>query len=220
MQLDLISRATPLNNWLILPVLILIILLIFFKNQKRGWLFLVKSYFSYYYFRQLEKDENFNQEPQNTIKFISSILLISTTYYLCSLNQEKSYFFQVLTGFISFNVLYYIISVLSGFFFNKRELFNEYWFFYRHFINSIAIILTPFIFYLIFYPINSNDLQVGFNLFSALLIVLITLFSSRVINVFKKGLQLEVSLFHLILYLCTLEILPLLGFIWVFNLET
>ncbi|MDB4710680.1 hypothetical protein OAF16_03020, partial [Flavobacteriales bacterium] len=67
MQLDLISRATPLNNWLILPVLILIILLIFFKNQKRGWLFLVKSYFSYYYFRQLEKDENFNQEPQNTI---------------------------------------------------------------------------------------------------------------------------------------------------------
>ena len=216
MQLDLISRATPLNNWLILPVLILIILLIFFKNQKRGWLFLVKSYFSYYYFRQLEKDENFNQEPQNTIKFISSILLISTTYYLCSLNQEKSYFFQVLTGFISFNVLYYIISVLSGFFFNKRELFNEYWFFYRHFINSIAIILTPFIFYLIFYPINSNDLQVGFNLFSALLIVLITLFSSRVINVFKKGLQLEVSLFHLILYLCTLEILPLLGFIWVF----
>ncbi len=220
MQLDLISRATPLNNWLILPVLILIILLIFFKNQKRGWLFLVKSYFSYYYFRQLEKDENFNQEPQNTIKFISSILLISTTYYLCSLNQEKSYFFQVLTGFISFNVLYYIISVLSGFFFNKRELFNEYWFFYRHFINSIAIILTPFIFYLIFYPINSNDLQVGFNLFSALLIVLITLFSSRVSNVFKKGLQLEVSLFHLILYLCTLEILPLLGFIWVFNLET
>ena len=201
MQLDLISRATPLNNWLILPVLILIILLIFFKNQKRGWLFLVKSYFSYYYFRQLEKDENFNQEPQNTIKFISSILLISTTYYLCSLNQEKSYFFQVLTGFISFNVLYYIISVLSGFFFNKRELFNEYWFFYRHFINSIAIILTPFIFYLIFYPINSNDLQVGFNLFSALLIVLITLFSSRVINVFKKGLQLEVSLFHLILIL-------------------
>ncbi len=220
MQLDLISRATPLNNWLILPVLILIILLIFFKNQKRGWLFLVKSYFSYYYFRQLEKDENFNQEPQNTIKFISSVLLISTTYYLCSLNQEKSYFFQVLTGFISFNVLYYFISVLSGFFFNKRELFNEYWFFYRHFINSIAIILTPFIFYLIFYPINSNDLQVGFNLFSALLIVLITLFSSRVINVFKKGLQLEVSLFHLILYLCTLEILPLLGFIWVFNLET
>jgi hypothetical protein len=219
MQLDLISRATPLNNWLILPVLILIILLIFFKNQKRDWLFLVKSYFSYYYFRQLEKDENFNQEPQNTIKFISSVLLISTTCYLCSLNQEKSYFFQVLTGFISFNFIYYISTVLSGFFFNKRELFNEYWFFYRHFINSIAIILTPFIFYLIFYPINSNDLQVGFNLFSALLIVLITLFSSRVINVFKKGLQLEVSLFHLILYLCTLEILPLLGFIWVFNLE-
>ena len=129
MQLDLISRATPLNNWLILPVLILIILLIFFKNQKRGWLFLVKSYFSYYYFRQLEKDENFNQEPQNTIKFISSILLISTTYYLCSLNQEKSYFFQVLTGFISFNVLYYIISVLSGFFLIKESYLMSIGFF-------------------------------------------------------------------------------------------
>ena len=220
MQLDLISRVTPLNNWLILPVLLLIILLILFKNQKRGWFFLVKSYFSYYYFRQLEKDENFNQEPQNSIKFISSILLISVLYYLCSLNQDKNYFFQISLVFISFNVLYYIITVISGFLFNKRELFNEYWFFYKHFINSTAIISIPFVFYIIFYPITSNDLQVGFNLFSALLIVLITLFSSRVVNVFNKGLQLEVSLFHLILYLCTLEILPLLGFIWVFNLET
>ena len=45
MQLDLISRATPLNNWLILPVLDFDNTFDFFKNQKRGWLFLVKSYF-------------------------------------------------------------------------------------------------------------------------------------------------------------------------------
>jgi hypothetical protein len=219
MQLDLVSRVTPSNNWLVLPVIGLIIVLIIFKNNKRPWGFIVKSYFSYYYFRQIEKDENYNQQPQSALKFLSSILLLSIAFYLFNAGQEKMFFLQIAAVFLAFNFCYYLFIVLSEYFFERKSAFNEYWLYYKHYINSSAILLVPFIFYLIFYPHKATNFQLDFNLYSILLLALATLFSSRIFNVFKKGLQLEISLFHLILYLCTLEILPLFIFLWFFNLK-
>ena len=214
MQLDLISRITPHNNWLVLPVLGVIILLIIFKNNKRSWSFMAKSYFSHYYFRQIEKDENYDQQPQSAIKFLSSIFLLAIAFYLFEGKQQKLFFLQTAIGFLGFNFLYYLVIIFSGYFFDKKNLFKEYWLYYKHYVNSAAIILVPFIFYLIFYPNKAANFQLEFNVYSSLLIVLITLFSSRILNVFKKGLEQEVSLFHLILYLCTLEFLPVFVFLW------
>ena len=219
MQLDLISRITPSNNWLILPVIGLIILLIIFKNNKRNWSFIAKSYFRYYYYRQIEKDENYNQQPQSAIKFLSSIFLLAIAFYLFNEGQEKIFFLQTTVAFLLINFIYYLTTIISGYFFDKTHIFKEYWLYYKHYVNLAAIMLVPFIFYLIFYPNKTTNFEADFNVFSMLLIVFITLFSSRVVNVFRKGLQLEVSLFHLILYLCTLEILPLFVFLWFFDIK-
>jgi hypothetical protein len=126
---------------------------------------------------------------------------------LVPLNDILSYlvYAGILTGFL---VLRYIASHLIGYIFNKHSEFREY-------LHQLLLIHKSLGVYLLIPVIGiayvGDDLRVYLIYLSALMAL------AAVVLRIGKGLKIilnnkDVLIFYLILYLCTLEILPLLLF--------
>jgi hypothetical protein len=92
-----------------------------------------------------------------------------------------------------------LIGVTSG----EKEVFSEYllgvYQFYR-FSSSFIFVVLVVLTYTTIFPVKTC--------FSAGVIVIATLYMMRVIRLFIIFINKNISLFYLILYLCALEILP------------
>ena len=201
MESELITRIIAPNNWLLIPVLASLVLLVVLKNKKRSNLFLIKSIFSYHDFKQL------NKEQQNqSLKFFTAVLLMSVLISVL-LYQQVSFaffiksFFTVALCFFG----YLLISKSLGYLFENQPLFKENITYFTHFILTISIISIPIISYLI---ISKNN--ISYAVFFAYLLVVFVLYIIRLFTLYTTGRQQRFLLIHLILYLCTLEILPVL----------
>jgi hypothetical protein len=99
----------------------------------------------------------------------------------------------------------YIIMSLTGYFFDKQKLFSAYLF--QHFLNNkvLGIILIPIALGIAY----SRDLFLDILVYFSLVIVAIGLIM-KMIRAVQFIFKNVISLFYLILYLCILEILPVL----------
>jgi hypothetical protein len=99
----------------------------------------------------------------------------------------------------------YILTSLTGKIFNQEVYFREYLYHILIIYKNIGIVFIPIVFCIAYIQEN---LRIYFIIFALALLVLTYLFR------FVKGLQLiikkDVLIFYLILYLCTLEIMPVL----------
>ena len=102
-------------------------------------------------------------------------------------------------------VLRYIISHLTGIIFNYHKLFKDYLSQILIIYKIAGIVLIPIIMAVAYLP---DNLRIY------LIITGLVMLSAGVLFRFVKGIQLifnkDLSIFYLILYLCTLEILPVL----------
>ena len=99
----------------------------------------------------------------------------------------------------------YILILLTGQIFNRQTLFREYLYHILIIYKNLGIFFIPVVFCIVY--INEN-LRIYFIILALVLIALAYVFR------FFKGFQLIIKkdalIFYLILYLCTLEILPVL----------
>ena len=213
MNVDLIARILPAYNWLLLPIFLLSFGLVFFRRNNKGLLFLAKSTISYYHYKQLDKQINQPQQPHATIQLISALLLIVINAFLI-LNQTNGTpkFFEVFVAIVFCFMYVNLLTFISIFLFEIKQVFYDYLSYYKHFLYCLATITIPFSLWFVFYPENGDIFVFGFNTQTVLLIVFSTLFIGRVFQLFFQALYLKFSLFHIILYLCTLEILPFFMF--------
>ncbi len=117
--------------------------------------------------------------------------------------------FKLFTSFIglllSLMLLRSILMRLIGYIFNRYSLFSEFIFHFFIYNKLLGIALTPFI---LFIPYTLGLPRIIL-IYTALFVVGI-IYILKIIRVIIFSIKNVVLLFYLILYLCTLEILPVL----------
>jgi hypothetical protein len=148
---------------------------------------------------------------ESTIKNLVSFFIIgifaysAATYYDIIPPSISSLLFWVIAvaGIIAAVTIRHLVCLLIGAASGEREVFSEYllgvYQFYR-FSSSFIFIIIILLTYTTIFSVKTC--------FSAAIIVITTLYLMRVTRLFIIFINKNISLFYLILYLCALEILP------------
>ena len=206
MEIDLLLRPVSPNNWLILPLLVIVVLWASLKNKKRDLFFLVKTIFNHHDFKQLVKEQQ--SQSYSVIKLMSSSIIASI--FIAVWTSEKVLVGQFILYFLlaaTYFLVYISVTWLAGLLFEYQTIVKENTEYFIHFFFSISIVSIPIIVYLILY--ENKISMVVLLLYSLFVLVL---YLVRLGTLYLKGKQQGFLLIHLILYLCTLEILPMLLF--------
>ena len=206
MEIDLLLRPISPNNWLILPLLVIVVLWASLKNKKRDLFFLVKTIFNHHDFKQLVKEQQ--SQSHSVIKLMSSSIIASI--FIAVWISEKVLVSQFILYFLlaaTYFLVYISVTWLAGLLFENQTIVKENTEYFIHFFFSISIVSIPLIVYLILY--ENKISMVVLLLYSLFVFVL---YLVRLGTLYLKGKQQGFLLIHLILYLCTLEILPMLLF--------
>ncbi|WP_411556562.1 DUF4271 domain-containing protein [Lutibacter sp. TH_r2] len=202
------------DNWItfsFLIILILIALLRFVYNERLvniSTLFFSKKYLLIYFNKENNSVRNLFQITLFIVQIltISILIYLSSTIFLSSVLIEKglkTYVFIVLGVLFYFSVRYLIGKFIS-FIFNLNFLHNKLIYEKTNYLNNLILWILPFL-VLSFYNPLSNNLPLKFTIIITV-ILLIMRYILLVIN--NKKLVFN-SLFYFILYLCALEIAPL-----------
>jgi hypothetical protein len=114
--------------------------------------------------------------------------------------------YAVYTGILTALLLVrYILTSLTGSIFNRQEYFREYLYHVLVIYKNLGIVLIPVVFCIAYIQEN---LRIYFIIFALGIIAAAYLF--RFIKGFQIIIKKDVLIFYLILYLCTLEIIPVL----------
>lgn len=162
----------------------------------------------------------FRKNPKRISKYFSLNYILTTSTFLTSsiiyfeiLPLVNIPLFTLLTAILIF--LFYLLhklanTLISGLF-SMQSLGKEYNFTLKIFNQSLGVILTPLILLIGFtdYP----EIAIGFGIFAFVSILIL-----RVIRFVKINFQNNVNIFYLFLYLCTLEIIPVLLVLKIINL--
>lgn len=201
-----------------------VMVLIAFSVMILGYLFsafntrfiaFIKTSLTIRFVNQLSREEYSLSHP--TSIFLSVNFFITTSMYILQLISSKKIFlsfidfsftsYLLIVGFV-FTVYLVKISVLKilGYVFDKVVLVNEYVFIIFLINQLIGIGFIPVIIFIAYGEQSFQNIFIyaGFTLFVLAFLIkvgrgAITIFSGR-----------EMSVFYLFLYICTLEILPLL----------
>ena len=206
MEIDLLLRPISPNNWLILPLLVIVVLWASLKNKKRDLFFLVKTIFNHHDFKQLVKEQQ--SQSYSVIKLMSSSIIASI--FIAVWISEKVLVSQFILYFLlaaTYFLVYISVTWLAGLLFENQTIVKENTEYFIHFFFSISIVSIPIIVYLILYE---NKISMVVLLVYSLFVLV--LYLVRLGTLYLKGKQQGFLLIHLILYLCTLEILPMLLF--------
>jgi hypothetical protein len=127
--------------------------------------------------------------------------------YKLNMGFNKSYsvflacFALIVIYFLAKRIVYFILGVLTE---NKAEV-QEYIFSITVFNRALGVFLLPVTTIIAFIPIKKVEILLFFGM--AIILIFYILSLSRGIKIFLKK---QFSILYLILYLCTLEFLPLL----------
>lgn len=208
-EFNLIEKQIQLDwlNWIVILLCLISII--------------VSRVSDYSYIQNLfKRNNNFNTNAI-TLKKLSSLSLLFNYYLIISLFiwqyiiitnnnlfSQSVLFFILITGVISLSVFKFIIIFIIDTLFLQRNHFHIK--LHLSYYQILGIVLVPL--YILSYKldmfltndINKADVYVIF----AVIVVLITVI--REIKSLFTALKNRISLFYIILYLCTLEILPLI----------
>lgn len=208
------SSTFSSETWLMGLLLAILFLFALIKLQFSSKLSMhFQSIFSFQYFSKLFKEQNtLNLRLGQLLSVIfylntSLIFLYSTAYFHPDfiINSEFKSFLFILLSLLVLFASYSILNKLLAFVFETYELIKEHLYnlYFTH--RIIGLILLPFV---VLYPYVPQQLAFIFLIFAWLIILLS--FISRWFRGLQISFKYRVPYFYLILYLCALEIIPLL----------
>jgi len=199
------------KNWVTLTFLLimLILVLVSLKDRNRFTIF-ITLLFSKKYFNIYRRDPKLNYNFFTIALFISQILTFSLLLFLLKkeLNAINSYsltsFITILSLVFFFIIFRYLLGKLLGAVFDIEDLQNTLTYLKINYLNFIGVLIFPLLLIGFYNPlINSYFIYLTVSIVIVLLLlfyIYMMIFTSKVI--FK-------NIFYFILYLCTLEITPL-----------
>jgi hypothetical protein len=213
------NNSNPRENlrgdiWLMILLLGVLFLLGFIKLQYSSKLkTYTKALFSYQQFRKLFKEQNSTSLRLGillSVVFYTNfdVLIYYSYFHFYALNHNISGLLMTgiyIAGLLSFYTIFSVINKILGHVFESTELVNEY----LHnifFLNRLlGLFLLPL---LIVYPYVSPEIG------SFLLWVAYVFFALSYLMRWIRGIQISFTYrlpyFYMILYLCSLEIIPLM----------
>ena len=204
----ILHPSTPANQgWLFFLLLGLFFLLIFFLI--RYPLFMkdtLQSFLKIYDRGRNANDEQYNVAPFSIVLFslgVVSLYAISFFYQPPESFELKSYvYFLVVTA--AFFVFKWLTIELIGFVFFDKSTFKLAKYSYFRLFFLLTIILFPLLILQVYLPNSSNWSSI------VTLFLFIVAFMALIIKFFQIFSTKFVAFFYIFLYLCTLEILPLI----------
>jgi hypothetical protein len=134
------------------------------------------------------------------------IYLVLTHFNINPLSLKPFYAYILYTSVLTILLLIrYILTTLTGYIFNQQVYFKEYLYHILIIYKNLGIFFIPIVFCIAYIQEN---LRIYVIICALVLIALAYLF--RFIKGFQLIIKKDVLIFYLILYLCTLEILPVL----------
>jgi hypothetical protein len=134
------------------------------------------------------------------------IYLVLTHFNFNPLSLKPIFAYFLYTAVLTILLLIrYIITITTGYIFNKQDYFREYLYHILVIYKNLGVFLIPIIFCISYIQEN---LRIYFIFFALALVAMAYLF--RFIKGFQLLIKKDVLIFYLILYLCTLEFLPVL----------
>jgi hypothetical protein len=208
--------TVPLNeNFISVSFLFCLVILaltnVIYRRRLRQ---IIKSFINQSTIKQLIRDGNLLNETislfllLNYFVLYSIIIYISNKYILTSSffsNSGYILFIQIISIVISFFILKILLIRLTGTIFKTKKETREYLLLLFIFNESTGLILFPFLVFIIY-------LKLYFLLYFLLFILLLILFYRILRVIFNRISVSNFSVYYLILYLCGIEILPLLIF--------
>jgi hypothetical protein len=168
-----------------------------------------KSLFSYYSAYEVVREERVFFHRVNFSLFIIYLTTISLLiYYIASSNNSNSstaYLFPTILFFvIASYLLKFTSNAVLGYLFSHEQMIPSYSYNVLLYNYLLGIVLIPSM-ALIYFSDFSSQAVLKYVIFPLIIIVLII----RFIRFFVIGISNNVSFLYIILYICTLEILPL-----------
>ncbi len=145
----------------------------------------------------------------NFLFFVNlALFLVQYAVYILSLNQESNNFIFFLYSFLILIIVYSgkaILIRLIGYIFGAKKESKEYLHTVFIYNKNLGIFLLPIIISVPFIALYATSILLNIGLSITLIFYIFRLFRG-----FKILFRQHVSIFYMILYLCALEILPLL----------
>lgn len=211
--IDIPPRALH-DDWIILIILSVAFLFAIIRKSSENILQGVERFFLFRGINDVtSRDTGGLFTWESTIKNLISFLVlglfgyVSASYYNIIPSSINGILFWIIAvvGIITAVSLRHLVCLITGIISDEREVFQEYllniYQFYR-FSALIIFIVTILISYTTIFSVKSC--------FTAGVIILLTLYLIRVMRLFIIFINKNISLFYLILYLCALEILPVM----------
>ncbi len=211
---DKINKSLSGEIWLIGILFSVLFLFAFAKMQFNSKLKLYyRSLFSYQFFYKMYKEQNTTTQRTgfilSTIFYINmSLVIFYSIHELRNLTGANNHFFLFSKIFIILLftiVLFTILNKLLSFVFESYEIINEYLYNIYFFNRILGLTLLPLV---VIYPYLSPIIA------PYILYLSLTIISLFIIFRWFRGLQISfkyrISYFYMFLYLCILEITPLL----------
>ena len=202
------------NDWITLVLLaifgVLTLLKILYKDRLLhvSTLFISNRNITIYF----NKEKNRLLDGFHMLFFIIQLLILSLLLYFGNVyfqfqktELNLNYFLFIFCAIGGYLILHYLVGLLIAFLFGFKKEYNKIIFFKLNYFNNLVLWLFPFLI-LSFYAASFNYLLLKITL--VLLVLLINLITILIL-VNNKKLILS-NLFYFILYICALEIAPLI----------
>ncbi|MFV0589821.1 MAG: DUF4271 domain-containing protein [Draconibacterium sp.] len=207
------KRQNPQTDWLVVVVFVAIALLAtirypYIKYIKHLFLSLINYATSVRLLQENNYPASHGAYRLDAIFYIAMSIFVFQTFNVLGLGHSSTgitYFAFVLVGVLFYFFSKKLVYIAVGSLFETQAETAEYLFNVENFNRSLGLILLPLVALVSFSPWNKPLIMV----FAGLAIIIafnLVLLQRGIIILLRK----QFSIFYLFLYLCTLEILPLL----------
>lgn len=207
--------------WPFILILFLSVSALYVRAKKpNSWSLIFKSTYNSRATNQLMREENIMENSHSAI--LVFVFFLSFALLLFNLQEYTKFtFFYTYPPLIFISILFSLFAIYVGkvallyllqLIFEQKELFEEYVIVFMNINIVLGIYLLP-ISLMYVYSINVSDRA----LLSISLVFLATSLLLRYIRIFDLGLRRKIKWYNIILYLCTLEILPIILIMTIFK---
>ena len=201
--MDLIAHVNPISStqWVFFSFLFIFAYISILKfNYSNQFTLILKSSYSQKFSSQFLREETNSKHKL----YLLPVFILSFALFLSFQNPSITYFAKLIFWVSLFLITKYLCLVSLGYIFEKNYLFEEVIFQSFLYEKVVGVVLCPLILVL-FYGSLDKDFVFSFITIFLLLILFYKWLRILYLSFFNSSL----SKAHIIIYLCTFEILPI-----------
>tara|TARA_Y100000385_G_scaffold16222_1_gene16401 strand:+ start:9218 stop:9847 length:630 start_codon:yes stop_codon:yes gene_type:complete len=202
--MDLIAHFNPTSStqWVFLSLILILFYIAFLKfNYTTQFSLILKSSFSQKYSNQFLREES---NSSNKLHLLP-VFILSFTLFLSYQNPTMGYYANLIFWVGLFFIAKYFCLIFLGYIFEKNYLFEEVIFQSFLYEKVVGVVLFPFTLILFYGPFQ-QEFMFRFITIFLLLALLYKWLRMLFLSFFNSSLPKS----HIIIYLCTFEILPII----------